>query len=290
MKRVLITVFASAALVAIGACGAETSKQKPQLTTDRLLMNFGQEFGEAVFVGAQKTEALQIINGGLDDLIIQSIDIEGEAFVKTGPSAGELDAGLVTLPYAIKGKKRIFLDVTFRPPSDKNYEGKLTIKSNGENSAPDGGPPGQLFIDLAGSGVKASPQISVGPSPLDFGAVPSNTDKRAMVAVRNVGGVDMSVVGASITLDAGYEAEGFVQQFADGGPANSVEPLPLLIVQGATYLYRVKFTPTSAATFPAQIQFISDAENGSPRPDLMLPDGGGPKRTSTTVSVTGRGQ
>lgn len=289
MTRLVHTVFAISALLAIGACGGETNKQKPQLTTDRLLMNFGQEFGEAVFVGAQKTEALQIINGGLDDLIIQSIDIEGEAFSKTGPSAGELDAGVVTLPYAIKGRRRIFLDVTFRPPADRDYVGKITIKSNAENSAPDGGPPGQLFIDLAGSGVKATPQIAVTPTALDFGAVATNTDKRATVGVRNVGGRDLTVAAVSLTPDAGYVGEGFVQQFTDGGAATAVESLPLLVVQGATYLYRVKFTPPAAGTFPAQLQFVTDAENGTPRPDLMLPDGGGPSRRSTTVTVTGRG-
>lgn len=106
-------------LVALAGCGKETLPQKPQLVLDRDAIVF-----DTHYVGQKPTQGLEIGNGGLENLLIESATLSGDsAFSLSGPTGTE-----------VKGKQHVFVQVTFSPTAAKSYSSTLTIKSNAENA------------------------------------------------------------------------------------------------------------------------------------------------------------
>ena len=82
----LARIFSLGIIVASLGCGKESLPSKPQLIVDRESLGFGQEFGSGVYIGTMKTDSIQIQNGGLEDLKIDSAAYTGsQAFVAEGP-------------------------------------------------------------------------------------------------------------------------------------------------------------------------------------------------------------
>src|SRR6476661_10813264 len=89
----------AAALLLIACGGEETLPQKPQLKVDRTTVDFGSLAGRAVFVGTEPQDSMQITNGGLDNLKINSVTKEGDPeFRIEGPLQTDL-----------KGKQTTFI-------------------------------------------------------------------------------------------------------------------------------------------------------------------------------------
>ncbi|MBS1149917.1 MAG: putative lipoprotein [Myxococcaceae bacterium] len=117
--------------------------QKPQLIVDRESLGFGQEFGSGVYIGTMKTDSIQIQNGGLEDLKIESAAYTGDqAFVPEGP-----------LKLTLKGKETTFIRVLFTPTAEKVYNGSILIVSNAETNATTKSSP-MKTIGISGRGFK----------------------------------------------------------------------------------------------------------------------------------------
>lgn len=117
--------------------------QKPQLIVDRESLGFGQEFGSGVYIGTMKVDSIQIENGGLEDLKIDSANYTGDqAFVAEGP-----------LKLVLKGKERTFIRVIFTPTAEKVYTGSILIVSNAETNATNKSAP-MKTIGISGRGFK----------------------------------------------------------------------------------------------------------------------------------------
>lgn len=127
------TVFLGLIIVALAACGKEPLPQKPQLLVDRDSIGFSQEFGSGTFVGAKPQESLLITNGGLENLVINSVSLTGDSqFSVDGPSPClNTDGGV---PCEVKGKGRTFIRIIFAPTQERNYSASITINSNAENA------------------------------------------------------------------------------------------------------------------------------------------------------------
>lgn len=121
--------------VGLVACGKEELPQKPQLILDRETVTFGQEFGNATYIGTRPQESIVIENGGLEPLTLNTSYSGDPAFTIEGPLKSEL-----------KGKETTFIRVLFAPTEDTGYGGSLTLTSNAENAS-------QKVIAISGRGV-----------------------------------------------------------------------------------------------------------------------------------------
>jgi hypothetical protein len=145
----LARIFSLGIIVASLGCGKESLPQKPQLVVDRESLGFGQEFGSGVFIGTSKTDSIQISNGGLEDLKIESAAYTGDqAFVVEGP-----------LKTTLKGKETTFIRVFFTPKAEMVYTGSILLVSNAETSATTKSSP-MKTIGISGRGFK---QVDGGP-------------------------------------------------------------------------------------------------------------------------------
>lgn len=113
-------------VLALTACGKQVLPEKPQLVTDRDSIGFAQEFGSGTFIGTKPQESLYLENGGLQDLVIESV-------TKTGPDAAAFELTGPTKT-TLKGLERAFLRIVFTPTAERVYNATITIKSNAENA------------------------------------------------------------------------------------------------------------------------------------------------------------
>jgi hypothetical protein len=120
-KALLIAIF-----IGLAGCGkgAPDLPAAPQLITDRQSLGFGQENGSGTYVGTSASNSIQLINQGMDDLVIQSVDLSGDdAFTMEGPDVDTVISGTSAL-----------VTIYFTPPSADTFTATLTITSNAENA------------------------------------------------------------------------------------------------------------------------------------------------------------
>jgi hypothetical protein len=120
-KALLFAIF-----IGLAGCGkgAPDLPQAAQLLTDRDSLGFGQENGSGTYVGTSTANSLQLENQGLDDLVINSVDLSGDpSFTVTGPDVTTVVSGTSAL-----------VTVYFTPDHAGTFEGTLTITSNDAKS------------------------------------------------------------------------------------------------------------------------------------------------------------
>lgn len=144
MRTSCVALAISACLV---ACGGDTTlPAKPQIQTDMTQLTFGGDFGNAVYVGTQKTNTLQVMNGGTETLHISDVTITG--------TNKELFGTPLWVLHDIESTKVAVIQVTYTPKAatGKNADtATLVITSNAENKP-------TLSIPLSAKAVvKASP-------------------------------------------------------------------------------------------------------------------------------------
>ncbi len=139
-------------LMGLAACGNTAGKPcdgeflaaKAQLCVDFDSLGFGQEFGTGTYIGTEPPRSLSITNGGITDLVLESVTTNGDpAFRYVASWDGGIGVGAV-----IKGKQKAFMTVYFKPAQAKAYTGNITIKSNAENAP-------SKSIGVSGCGVPA---------------------------------------------------------------------------------------------------------------------------------------
>lgn len=118
------------------ACGKSDAPEGPQLVLDRSALQFGQEFGNAVFVGTSKEENLMIQNPGTAPLTVQSVDAQlPPEFVMQLPEK-----------MTVEPRGRTFIRFFFTPSEAKRYTGSIVIHSDAANEP-------TKTVELSGVGV-----------------------------------------------------------------------------------------------------------------------------------------
>jgi hypothetical protein len=96
------------------------------LRTDRDSLGFGAEFGSGAFVGTSVTNTLTLWNEGIEDLVIDDIQVEGQYFrLNSNDPNTPLPVGT-----AIQTYDRAFIQVFFEPDEAGEFLGTMTITSN----------------------------------------------------------------------------------------------------------------------------------------------------------------
>jgi hypothetical protein len=143
-------------VVAFSACGAKPSgpcdpdqlAAKAQLCPDRLSLGFGLEFNRGEFIGTSPIDNFVLRNGGVEDLVFNSVIVNGDSAFKYTAS-WDSDPNDATIPGAtVKANQVVLVQVEFTPRAAKLYTGSLKIVSNAQNT-PD------LTLQVSGCGVPA---------------------------------------------------------------------------------------------------------------------------------------
>lgn len=123
MRKLLTMLFVTSTL-ALG-CAGEEMPEKPQIEPDRTKLQFGQEVGEAVYVGTRPVETLQLRNGGLEKLEIANVLISGP---NTAQFKAEIDKK------SVESLQKAFVQVIYEPTQAGTHTATLEITSNAENT------------------------------------------------------------------------------------------------------------------------------------------------------------
>jgi hypothetical protein len=210
-------------------------------------------FGE-VTIGQTKSATVTLRNTGAAALTVSSIMSSNPRFI--------LAANAPSMPLQVAVGGSISLDVVFRPVSAGQMEsGTLTIASN-DTSRP------AVTLALTGTGVSTpvspNPQISLTPASLDFGTVAIGQTKDLSLTIRNSGAGTLEVTAAAFGGGSGAASFRMAPDF----------PAPLRLAAGASQTLTVRFAPSAAGDFRADLTFASN--------DLTTP--------SVAVALRGAGQ
>jgi len=130
----LRTLWLPLIFVALAGCGNGDDVEltdEPQVFVDRNVLQFDTEYGSGTWVNATTYNTLIIENRGLQELQITQITKEGPG-VFTLRLPQELADGK---PLVLKSREQAFVEVAFKPPEAKQYDGTLVIHSNDPKAA-----------------------------------------------------------------------------------------------------------------------------------------------------------
>ncbi|RYZ34915.1 MAG: hypothetical protein EOO71_37440 [Myxococcaceae bacterium] len=115
-------------IIALAGCGdeAEELPNTPQLLIDRTELSFDTEFAAGTYVGATTFNTLYLENRGLQTLELNEATLSGPGvFTMKKPEEWPENG-----PMKLETYQRTFIEVAFKPNAARDFEGKLTIKSN----------------------------------------------------------------------------------------------------------------------------------------------------------------
>ena len=214
---IIVTAFAS-----ILALAAQATAQ--QLTCAPCTLHYG-----TVEIGETKTQVITLKNSGETAVIVSAVDLRSPEF-----------SVAKKLPFTLSAGASLALTVKFTPTAPGWAGGMSSFTSNASNSV--------LQFDLNGTGQKStavSGQLSIAPTPLNFGDVPVGTTQTQSIT--------MSASGASVTVTSDGSSN---SQFVLVGVA-----LPLTIDAGQKLSFNVAFTPKSSGAQSGSLSFSSNASN-----------------------------
>ena len=235
------------------SCGGmvQGSSQSAGNTSASLTLNTSTiDFG-SVSLGGSKSNSITLTNSTATagaSVTFSQVDLTGAGFTaKTDP-----------LPIMLGPGQATTLTVIFAPKSAGAVTGSLSVVVAGA-TAP-------ATVSLTGAGLGPS-QLAVSPSPLDFGslAVGSSASKTGTLTA---GSSSITVSSASLS-GQGYSLSGIT--------------FPLTLAAGKSASYNVTFTPSSAASFPGSISFVSNAANS---PTTQSLTGTGTQAPAPTAQLT----
>jgi len=174
--------------VALAAsCGSSGSlPDKPQIQPDKLALNFGADFGYAVYVGTQPQDTVKLQNGGKQQLVITSVTVAGTDAALYTAVADKLTAD---------SEQSVFISVVYTPkdptPKGGANSAVLTIVSNAENKP-------SLDIPLGGAAVLPAPSINSDRSEILFDTVNLGGTSSVEVQLSNGNAKTLTITGIEI--------------------------------------------------------------------------------------------
>jgi len=181
-------------------------------------MNLG-----SVTVGGSQTQLLAVSNTGASNVTISAATVGGSGFTVSG----------INFPYTLLAGGSTNLSVTFSPTTSGTDNATLTLTSNASDSS--------ASILLSGSGTLASGSVALTPGSMSFGNVTIGT-------IQSQNG-SLTANGGSVTLSSMSSNN---SAFNIGGLT-----LPVTLAAGQSVPFTVTFSPTTAGTTSATINFFT---------------------------------
>lgn len=169
---------------------------------------------------------IEVFNDGNDTLTIANATSSNSVFTVGKPSLTNIPPGQSST-----------IDVTFSPNDIMTFSGTLTIETN----------TGSQNVSLTGQG--AGPRLTVTPTQLDFGTVPTSRTKSLTVKIRNTGNSKLNI--SSITSPLAPFSVSYI-----GSGSQSLLPNTEATVT-------VKYSPVTAGTNSGSFTVKSDSVDGN---------------------------
>jgi len=187
--------------------------------------NFGN-----LAVGSTNSQTIQIGNPGTGVLTITQASVTGTGFSTTG----------LTVPVSINPGQASTFNTQYQPLAAGAASGSITIVSNAATSP--------SVLALTGTGVTATPILSLSTNTVSFGSVDTGTSSTQSVTVTNTGNTNVQI-----------------SQIAVGGAAYSLSgaSAPVTLTPSQKLTFGVIFSPTVAGTVSGSVTITSNA-TGSP--------------------------
>jgi P pilus assembly chaperone PapD len=180
----------------------------------------------SVATGSTNSQTIQVKNSGTASLTISQGTITGTGFSLSG----------LALPQTLAPGQGSSFNVQYAPQAAGAVNGSVSIVSNAPNSP--------ATVALSGTGVAATPTISLKPGSLSFGSVTNGNTAAQSFTVTNTGNSNVSISGLSVT-GTGYS-------IASGGGAVTLSP-------NQSNSVVVQFAPTAGGTVNGSVNILSNA-------------------------------
>lgn len=241
---VSITNSATSSPLLISLTGDGQSSGNAGISVSPTSLAFG-----SVADGSFSTLPVTISNTGSADLSVTGLSISSGSYDWSGPS----------IPLTIAAGKNANVNIEFAPKTVGSLPATLTISSNASGSSP--------TVNLTGTGVGATFQLTANPTSLSFGNITVGTPSKLDIALSNSGNSDISI--SSVTASgAGYSVTG----------GSNVDLTP-----GQSTTISVTLDPGAAGNLTGSVSVVSNAQNS---PLAISLSGIGVQTGAHAVSVT----
>lgn len=224
----------SPVVVALTATGVSKSSD---LAVSPPSVSFG-----AVKMGSESTQAVRLTNSGSSSMTISAVAVSG---------AGVSVSGL-SFPVNLAAGASASLNAIFKPTKAGNASGTLTVTSNAANS------PDAIGWSATATASSSSADLTITPSPVAFGTVPTGSTTTQTIRLSNSGGSELTISGVSAT-GTGISVSGISTplNIAAGQSANLTATLKLSSAGGASGEIKIS---SNAAGSPAQVSWSATAQ------------------------------
>lgn len=182
-------------------------------------------------LGSGAAQTVTIMNPGNATLTVTQANVSGSGFSIAG----------LTLPLSLTANQSSSFAVRFAPMAAGNVMGSVSLVSNAPNSP--------TSISLSGTGLSATPGLSVNPASIAFGSVNVGSNASQSVTLTNTGNAALSVTQANVG-GSGFSATGL--------------RLPLNLTAGQSASFSVQFAPAAVGSVAGSVSLMSNAP-GSPK-------------------------
>lgn len=224
----LVAILLVAQSGCVGVTGAPKTGNTTGPTPTSSLSSTSLTFGN-VAIGSNTTQTLTVTNSGTATLTVSQLSVSGTGFSLVGNTSG----------ISISPSQAQTFQIKFAPQTMGNVTGNLTVTSNDPTSP--------QTIAMAGVGME--PQITLTPSPLNFGSVAVGGSVAQTVTLANTGNAPLSVTAATAS-GAGFSLKSI--------------SLPASLNPGQNLSFSVQFAPTSAGNASGSVVFTNNMPANSP--------------------------
>jgi MYXO-CTERM domain-containing protein len=209
---------------------------------------------DALFFGNQRvgttslTLTVLVTNTGTGPLVVQSV-----------AASGPFESSTVPVPFVLPPNERQVLSVTFKPTTEGQATGTLTLLTDDPASS-------KVIISLAGTGV--APHLQLDPVVLDFQEQSVGTSTTKMVVVRNTGSAPLNIQSLSTS----------------GQPFAVVTGnMPLTLEPAEQEMFLVTFSPAQAGAASGKLYLVTDDPAS---PDATVPLSGTGVKPSVVLNTS----
>lgn len=224
----------SPVIVALAATGVSKASD---LTVTPPSVSFGD-----VKMGSESTQSVRFTNSGSSSMTISSVAASGAGISVSG----------LSFPVNLAAGATATLNAMFKPTKAGNASGTLMVTSNSANS------PDAIGWSGTATTSSSSAELTITPSPVAFGTVPTGSTTTQTIRLSNSGGSELTISGVSAT-GTGMSVSGISTplNIAAGQSANLTASLKLSSAGSANGTIKIS---SNAAGSPAQVSWSATAQ------------------------------
>src|ERR1700735_3040913 len=223
----------SPVIVSLAATGVSKSSD---LTITPPSVSFGN-----VTIGTESTQSIHLMNSGSSSMTISAVSASGSSISLSG----------LSFPVTLAAGASASLNAIFKATAAGNASGTLTVTSNAANS------PDSIGWSAIGT-VASSPKLTLSPSSVSFGEVPTGATTTQTIRVANSGDSTLTISSVSAT-GSGISLSGITVPLNIGAGQSATLTASLKLTSAGAASGAIKIA-SNASGSPAQISWSATAQ------------------------------